>query len=53
MTDEPIQRPQMSYDLVMEEDMPFVEGCFRLPGGEWQVVIVSRGDVQQPLVERQ
>ncbi len=53
MTDVPLQRPQVSYDLIMEEDMAFVEGCFRLPGGEWQVVIVSRGDVQQPLVERQ
>ena len=41
-------RAEISYDLVMEEDMGFVEGTFRLPGGEWQVVIVSRGSVPSP-----
>jgi hypothetical protein len=39
---------EISYDLVMEDDMAFVEGAFRLPGGEWQVVVVSRGDVSEP-----
>ncbi len=34
----------------MEDDMPFVEGSFRLPNGAWQVVIVSRDDVIEPEV---
>ncbi len=33
---------EISYDLDMTEDMDFVEGTFRLPGLEWQIVIVSR-----------
>jgi len=41
---------EISYDLVMCDDMDFVEGTYRLPGGEWQVVIVSRYDVQKPEV---
>jgi len=34
---------EISYDLVMDDDMGFVEGTFRLPGGPWQVIIVSKG----------
>lgn len=41
---------EISYDLVMGDDMDFVEAAYRLPGGEWQVVIVSRYDVQEPEV---
>ena len=41
-------RAEISYDLVMDGDMSFVEGTFRLPGGEWQVVIVSRDSVSSP-----
>jgi hypothetical protein len=26
---------EISYDLVMDEDMAFVEGSYRLPGNEW------------------
>jgi hypothetical protein len=49
-----LRRPQsqpaeISYDLVMGDDMGFVEGTFRLPGGDWQVVIVSRYDVPEPV----
>jgi hypothetical protein len=33
---------EISYDLVMQDDMPFVEGTYRLPGGTWQVFIFSR-----------
>jgi hypothetical protein len=44
-------KAEISYDLVMEEDMDFVEGTFRLPGGEWQVVIVSKGSVPSPEVK--
>lgn len=39
---------EISYDLVMADDMEFIEGCYRLPGGDWQVVIVSRFDVAEP-----
>ena len=42
-------RAEISYDLVMDEDMEFVEGTFRLPGGDWQVVIVSQYDVPEPV----
>ena len=41
---------EISYDLVMEEDMAFVEGSYRLPGEDWQVVIVSRYDGAEPQV---
>jgi hypothetical protein len=41
-------RAQISYDLIMEEEMSFVEGTFRLPGCEWQVFIFGRGAVTSP-----
>ncbi len=41
---------EISYDLVMDDDMPFVEGTYRLPDSEWKVVIVSRRDVSEPEV---
>jgi hypothetical protein len=45
-------RAEISYDLVMDDDMPFVEGTYRLPGGDWQVFIVlaSDRDVSSPQV---
>jgi hypothetical protein len=43
-------RAEISYDLIMDENMPFVEGTYRLDGAEWQVVIVSRCDVSEPQV---
>ncbi len=46
-------RAEISYDLVMDDDMSFVEGTYRLAGGEWQVVIVSRRDVAEPEVIHQ
>lgn len=42
---------EISYDLVMDDDMGFVEGTFRLPGESWQVIIVSKSSV--PSVEVQ
>lgn len=36
----------ISYDLVMGDDMGFVEGTFRLPGSPWQVIIVRKGTVR-------
>jgi hypothetical protein len=41
-------RAEISYDLVMDDDMEFVEGTYRLPGGDWQVVIVSAFDRDVP-----
>jgi|SRR6478735_5010676 len=48
-------KAEISYDLVMDDDMPFIEGTYRLHGGEWQVVIVSAHDRDVPAsqVERQ
>ncbi len=48
-------RAEISYDLVMDDDMEFVEGTYRLPGEEWRVVIVSAfgRDISEPLVSRQ
>ena len=41
-------RAEISYDLVMEDGMEFVEGTYRLAGGDWQVVIVSAFDRNVP-----
>ena len=41
-------KAEISFDLIMEDDMGFVEGTYRLPGSEWQVLIFSRDDVEQP-----
>jgi hypothetical protein len=41
-------RAEISYDLVMDDDMEFVEGTYRLPGQDWQVVIVSAFDRDVP-----
>ena len=32
-------KAEITFDLVMEEDNSFVEGCYRLGGGVWQVFI--------------
>jgi len=39
---------EISYDLVMEDDMAFVEGTYRVQNGDWQVFIFSRKDIQTP-----
>jgi len=41
-------RAEISYDLVMDDDMPFVEGTYRQPGGAWQVFIVSASERDVP-----
>jgi hypothetical protein len=41
-------RGEISYDLVMDDDMEFIEGTYRVPGGDWQVVIVSAFDRDVP-----
>jgi hypothetical protein len=41
---------EISYDLVMEDDMAFVEGTFRIGDGLWQVFIFKKDSVNQPVV---
>ena len=43
-------RGEISYDLVMDDDMEFVEGSFRLEEGPWQVVIVSKKPVAETVI---
>jgi len=35
-------KAEIRFDLVMEEDMSFVEGCYRLESGAWHVFIFGR-----------
>jgi hypothetical protein len=35
---------EISYDLVMENDMSFVEGTYRIENGEWRVFILRGSD---------
>jgi hypothetical protein len=37
--------PEVSFDIVLEADNDFVEGCYRLPGRFWEVLIFTRADV--------
>jgi hypothetical protein len=41
---------EISYDLVMVEEMAFVEGTFRVADGDWQVLIFAHDPVEQPEV---
>ena len=34
-------KADISFDLIMEETMDFVEGTYRLHGSDWQVLIFS------------
>jgi len=42
----------ISFDLVMEADMQFVEGTFRLDDGAWQVFIASKSAISGPELKR-
>ena len=42
---------EISYDLVMTDDMDFVEGAYRVGDGAWQVLIVSKRDVTEPTIK--
>ena len=43
---------EITWDLVMLDDMAFAEGCFRVEGGPWQVVIARKcRDGEPPLVK--
>jgi hypothetical protein len=38
---------EISYDLVMQDDMDFVEGSYRVNSGNWQVFIVSKAPIDR------
>jgi len=44
-------KAEISFDLIMGEDMPFVEGCFRLDGGIWKIFIVNHSDDEEGRIE--
>jgi hypothetical protein len=35
---------QISFDLIMDDDMSFIEGSYQLPGYPWQVFIFHKED---------
>ena len=35
-------KAEITWDLVMSDDMPFIEGCYRLDDGPWQVVTAAK-----------
>ena len=39
---------EISYDLVMEDDMAFIEGCYRIGGCDWRVFIISKRPLDEP-----
>jgi hypothetical protein len=42
---------EITWDLVMLDDMAFVEGCYRIESGPWQVVTARKcRDGEQPTV---
>jgi hypothetical protein len=40
-------RPEVSFDTVLEDDNAFIEGCYRVPGRFWQVIVFTRGHEQE------
>jgi hypothetical protein len=38
---------EITFDLIMEEDMDLVEGCYRLSDGVWQVFIFGQSHVRE------
>lgn len=42
---------EISYDVVMDDDVEFVEGTYRLPRTEWSVFVTLRRDISGPVVK--
>ncbi|MEZ6142468.1 MAG: hypothetical protein R3B84_18065 [Zavarzinella sp.] len=40
-------RPEISFDLVMEDEHQYMEGSYRLPGTLWNVVIFKKSEVDE------
>jgi len=38
-------RPEFSFDIIMNDDMQYVEGTYRLPGRFWEVLVIKKEDV--------
>jgi len=45
-----VTKAEISFDIVMDDDMDFVEGSYRLPGHDWEVLIISKEQIEQPLI---
>jgi hypothetical protein len=43
-----MMKAEITFDLVMCEDMDFVEGCYRLVGGAWEVFIIAHSRCAGP-----
>lgn len=39
---------EISYDLVMTDDMGFIEGTYRLNNASWEVVIFIKSEIDHP-----
>jgi adenosylcobinamide amidohydrolase len=42
-------KAEISFDFVMDEDMYFVEGTYRMDGGVWQVFIFAHAGVTKDI----
>jgi hypothetical protein len=40
-------RPEFSFDIIMEDDMVWVEGTYRLPGIFWEAMVFGKIDVPE------
>jgi hypothetical protein len=38
---------EISYDLIMQDDMSFVEGTYRIGNGNWQVFIIRKDPIER------
>ena len=38
---------EISYDLVMVDNMAFVEGCYRIPARPWEVFTVTKKQIAE------
>lgn len=39
---------EISYDLIMEDDMDFAEGTYRVGNGTWKVFIFRKDPIERP-----
>lgn len=45
---------QITFDLIMEDDMSFVEGCYKLSNKNWEVFIISQEEsIEKITVEKE
>lgn len=46
-----ITKGDISYDLIMEDNMSFVEGTYRIDNGDWHVFIFSKDAIEATRVQ--